>query len=272
MSGVVSDQRDLLPALIRTAVRVLGIDRVRMAQVSVPSSSSFLRWGRALSGRNREPRRVETMLEIASLAAKRLGLDLDAPVQYRFLRLSGRAGQIQKRQGVWFIDLDESVSHDPQRLAATIAHEMAHMLLGIRAVSFGGHDDQELLTDTIAALAGFGRIMLAACERTEVIPLVVVTIQKESRIGYLSKQSLRRVLKFHRRVSSSEPYRLWGGVLAGAPWVVCAGCCQQLRFPRDRRELQVQCPTCGVRQRFKVLARRSLVQQVGTTLDEWRAL
>lgn len=49
------------------------------------------------------------------------------------------------------------------RWSITIAHEMAHVLLDMRAVSADGHDEQELMTDTVAALAGFGRIMLAGC-------------------------------------------------------------------------------------------------------------
>ena len=245
------DQSIIIPDLIRKAAEVLGSDRVRQPQVPVPSRSS---WSRSADIR------IEQTLQAGHLVAKDFGLELGGPITCRVVPLQGRAGQITKHQGGWVIDIDESISRDARRLLATVAHEMAHVLLDGHAIRMGSEEEQELLTDAVAALGGFGEVMLVAYEKTETIPLIIVTIHKHSRIGYLSQASLRRLLRYQYRVASPSPYVLWGGVLANSGSMVCVGCSHRLRFPIGRSQLELRCPLCGVCQRFAVVARRTLLQ------------
>ena len=78
-------------------------------------------------------------------------------VKYSWLD-NREAAHVFMRYGVWYIEVDDRYYADDIRLMVIIAHEMSHVVLGLKKVTLEPTLRNEELTDAVAVLAGFGNI------------------------------------------------------------------------------------------------------------------
>jgi len=101
-------------------------------------------------------------------------------VALKFAALADRAGYVQFRNGVWYVEIAEKYKSDDEQLASILAHELAHIHLDSHSIGLEPTLRNEELTDCTAALSGFGHVMLRANQRTRVEYYV---IQRADRIA-----------------------------------------------------------------------------------------
>jgi hypothetical protein len=77
-----------------------------------------------------------------------------------FLPNLGSLGRVELHGGRdFFVELDFSLRDHSRNLAATLGHEIAHIFLEKNGLAFESTAQTECLTDTAAALYGFGVLM-----------------------------------------------------------------------------------------------------------------
>lgn len=77
-----------------------------------------------------------------------------------FLPNLGSPGRVELHGGRdFFVELDLSLRDHSRNLAATLGHEIAHIFLENNGLAFESTAETECLTDTAAALYGFGALM-----------------------------------------------------------------------------------------------------------------
>jgi hypothetical protein len=166
--------------------------------------------------------------------------------------VKGTAGQVQRRDGVWYIDLDNEHGWDRQCVAGTVAHEVAHILMNQRAVELPDKLEDELLADTVAALGGFCRIMLAGKMRKKVRAGFGEVTTTTSRVGYLSVRALEHLVAVHSWFSSPEPMK-HGEIPSTSTRVDCAACGQKLQVPLARGLVRTKCQSCSLAQDLNIV-------------------
>lgn len=158
--------------------------------------------------------------------------------------------RIRGTPGECVVEIDEDKSWDLQRLGAVLAHEAAHMLLAQRRVTVRGIS-LECLADAVAALSGFGALMLEARQRRHTTFLLVATVTETSTIGYLDAGDLRHLLRVHQ-LAVSESVFTWKSQWRPGAFLPCAACRSGLKLPEREGAFKVQCPTCRVHQSVQV--------------------
>lgn len=178
---------------------------------------------------------------------------LDLPrIAVRFLKMSGRAGQIRREAGTWYVDLAETFIGDDGPLLSTLAHEMAHVVLLTGGVSLPDTDDNERLTDATAAMAGFASLMIRAHEiRKRVKGPWLVESEMIVRLGYLNPNELWHLALTRDRIRSGDSVRLFGS-LSSRRRIRCWACDTRLSFSRARGNTTIGCPVCGMQQRVRI--------------------
>ncbi len=248
------DEKKLLPLLVRKAASALTKENLTSTLLPVPKRSPIWDVGRSYSRNRFENVRQEKIVEYVMLAADRLGLQR-GEVACRFTHLYQRAAQVRMENGLLFLEFDDTISWDMQRLTSSIGHEMAHVLLHQKNVHIGDEYQDELLTDTVAALAGFARIMMSARIRKIVIPRS--DTYSLTKVGYLGRHSLKRLIKFHKWINSREPFRRLGGRSLKEKAVTCPACRQKLRLPGKTGRFVINCPSCFLQQDVRIVDGRS---------------
>lgn len=233
---------------IRIAIGVVGSEALRRPWLRVPPShqGSGLPERFGLRTRAGRARRVEYAKQITRAVAEQFGIPLPK-VAFRFETLTGHAGHVEFRNGVWYVDVDEAYRWDDAGLTAILAHEFAHVVLATKGVRLEPTLRNEELTDTVAALAGFGRILHKVSERTTTHYFIYFTHTITRRLGYLPKRDFASLVSMHRRIAAGVPKRRLAQVvvLAGARLTcLCCGCL--VRLPQVDARLRMRCSVCGL--------------------------
>ena len=267
------DQRRLRE-YVRLAAQALGSEAIRMPQVERPPLPACQQW-RSLLFRSRQQKhqaRVEYATDLVRFIAARYGMTLPR-VALRFVSLDHPAGRVQLRNGIWYIEIAEKYKSDDEQLASILAHEMAHVLLGSRGIRLDEEIRNEELTDCTAALAGFGRVMLRANERTQVEHYIVYMQRVTTYLGYLRRDALRWIIRVQAHLSQDAPRRRWRRVDPEREgFVECPACATRLRLPAISATILLRCACCGLRQRLKLVREvepASVWQWILGCLNNW---
>lgn len=189
---------------------------------------------------------VEWSTKFTRFAAKRYGLSLSY-FKIKFEELDGgRAGEIRDHGSEFVIFVEPLYKQDAAALSHILAHEMAHVVLNRARMALEPERSNELLTDAVAVLAGFGELFLGRKFHVEVFgfkPVPLITL------GYLSQAEIRWLNRVRHRLG------------AGAPWprrrvnrveqdrMTCAVCQTMLALPSIEATIDLVCPHCTLRQR-----------------------
>jgi hypothetical protein len=100
----------------------------------------------------------------------------------------------------FFVELRSELKSQPRKIAAVLAHEVAHIFLHRRRLEFTEVLDNEVLTDTTALVYGFGALLLDTYQVTETSTPISggerIT-RHEEKLGYLSPEEYGWLL--HKR-------------------------------------------------------------------------
>ena len=270
------DQRRLRE-YIRLAVLALGSEAIRKPQLErLPRPARPPLRDRLLqSPLEKHQTRVEFAKELVRLIAARYGITL-ARVALKFSSLDDKAGRVQIRNGVWYIEIAEKFKSEDEQLASILAHEVAHVLMGTRRIGLEPELRNEELTDCIAALAGFGRIMLQANERSRVEYLVFFMREVTTHLGYLRSDALRWILRVQAQLSRDVVRRRWSRIdPARQGFVECPACATRLRLPGTETTIRLRCACCGLRQRVELRPQAepvSVWNRILLRFDRWLRL
>jgi hypothetical protein len=156
---------------------------------------------------------------------------------------------VQLRNGVWYIDAAEVYRWDDMGLTAIMAHEFAHIVLGSKGIRLGPTQRNEELTDTVAALVGYGQILYAVAERTEEQYRVTHTRRITKTMGYLKRPALSSLIATQRRLRSGKPKRRLSPIYRDlADCIACLACGVSIRLPEAYGRIVITCRVCGLRQ------------------------
>ena len=137
-------------------------------------------------------------------------------------------------------------------LTAIIAHEMAHVVLGLKNVILEPIQRNEELTDTVSVLAGFGEAAYSASLQERVNPflLLVGTVSvSRRRLGYLPRNEILHLSKIKKLISLRQPVKRWRVIDPSVTRIVdCYACSMKLRVPDLTGKLVISCPVCQMRQ------------------------
>jgi len=241
-------RRKELQFLVRTAVGALGTGGLLKEEVLLPSSredEGFLaRW---MNRPHPQEMRVAYAKELVRIAARQYEVPLPR-IAIRFSDLGGSAaGTIRSDGRTWFVDLCATNMHDDERMLSIVAHEMAHYVLTSKGIWLQPLQRNEELTDTVAALAGFGDVMTKAKKRTWDIENGLITRRVENNIGYLPIEDLRTLVRARRMLQREEPKSRWAKTSPGSI-VRCWFCGRQLRVPEVSSRIRISCPSCTAAQ------------------------
>jgi len=181
---VEDDVRRWVEARMAWLAREFGDDRLRTATVVLPTTEFFpAEW----HGTEEEAR------ALGERVAGFMGLDFNQIEIHEFndpeapegMRTQARAGTYYEADGIYYVGYDASGLDEPLQLAATFAHEFAHIhLLGHRRIS-GDEPDHELLTDLTALFLGMGVLAANANVYEKNLREGHVENWRIGRVGYL---------------------------------------------------------------------------------------
>lgn len=232
-----------LKKYIRISAKALGADVL----LAPPLSTSMLGYPE-----------IHSLTSLAQFSAKQFGVG-NPQLSIKFNALvDGQAGHTFMNYGTWYIEINNSYHRKGLSVTAIVAHEMAHVALGIRGVRIELPAANEELTDTVAILAGYGHFLSAACSQQKVNPLFliigIISI-KNKKIGYLTKSEVDYIAKIKNLITGQKPIARWRSVdFNEEPFVLCYGCLAKLRTLKKSGTFVLRCPICQLRQRIKFRA------------------
>jgi hypothetical protein len=222
---------------------------------------------RFVVGRNfTDKQRVDHLKALVRLAAKQYMLPLPR-LAVRFSDMTQAAGRIRRSGGTWYIDLARDFRNDDCQVLSTVAHEMAHVVLLSAGVALPTTEKNERLTDTTAALAGFGYLMQLAKRAVRQEKLRFgLTRDVHVNVGYLDQHELWQVGTVRETIRKRKRARLYGTLLP-AERISCWSCGTSLE-PHPLIGVSVlPCLVCGMLHQVKVSA--SLPPTLGDALGRW---
>jgi hypothetical protein len=262
---------DALKEYVRIAAKALGRERIAKEPIAKPPRQ--LREERATFWRSRNEnarRHVLYAIRLARLVAERYNLPLEGFGDFRFEDLKDSSAAIVTSRGnSYFIEIDLKYRDDCIGLLSVLAHEFAHVFLARANVRLPDKQRNEELTDTIAALAGFGPVMKKACMRVRTESLVLATIQTTHYLGYLFREDLAWLCRIQARIKDRNPLRRMRSTIDPEQhdFSPCPACGSHLRLPQRSAAILITCPRCGFIQQLRLLLgadrqRRNLVQRL----------
>jgi len=138
---------------VRRSLKLL-IPRIRSGRLPAPPTEPWKGW------LEYDPRdAVVSVQRVARSIAEVYHLDVGL-ITVTFVNELGSAGRVELHGGRdFFVELDASLRTSSRDLAATLGHEVAHIFLEKHGLRFATIDETEILTDTTAAMYGFGVLM-----------------------------------------------------------------------------------------------------------------
>jgi hypothetical protein len=245
MIGPDRHHRQAIAEYVHIAAQALSRDRVAKPPIMGPppeAGSTF--W---LSETEVTKRQVLYAIRLAQLVALRYELPFDGCGDVHFVDLNGPAGRVTTQGASYYIEIDQKYRGDPTAVLAILAHEFAHVFLTRRGVRVPNDQQNEELTDVVAALAGFGSILKAACKRESYQHRVFVTVVTTHRIGYLNRDDISWLSGIQARISYKQPFRVWSTADPEARgYSPCPACGSRLRLPYQSARVLITCPVCGL--------------------------
>lgn len=191
--------------------------------------------------------------EFAQFASFRYGLPLPR-FSIAFAPLAGHAGHVVDQLHHCNITIDSQFQTDTVVLAHVLAHELAHLLLNRAGIRLAEDEANELLTDSVAVLAGFGPIMIAGKERSKTHwHLSGVTISKTvstTRVGYLAEAEIAWLMNVRRHLGTGFPWPRRSVNRRRRESCTCPVCGTKLLLPDLDATIDLRCPECTLRQRI----------------------
>ena len=168
-------------------------------------------------------------------------------VKYSWLD-NREAAHVFMRYGVWYIEVDDRYYADDIRLMVIIAHEMSHVVLGLKKITLEPTLRNEELTDAVAVLAGFGNIFHEVCftrERVE-FDRSDVTLVKTRTLGYLKREDIEFLLAVKAKITAEYSMRRRGSIRSDDSGnLSCFACSAEIRVPAGQGIYRVKCSICG---------------------------
>ncbi len=208
--------------------------------------------------------------EFARFASYRYGLPLPR-FEIAFRPLEGHAGDVADRGRTFVITIDEEFSDDRGILGHIVAHELSHLVINRARVNQELPATNELLTDLVAVLAGFGPVMVAGKERSTSWQTGDGERVRTVRVGYLSESELHWLMRVRHHITDQEPWLRPSLDRRRADKTPCVVCHTLLRLPDLRATIALRCPMCRVRQLVR-LRHGSVVQDALFRLWRWLKL
>jgi len=119
-----------------------------------------------------------------------------------------------ERDGVPVIHYQPSLLRSPERLVATLVHELSHYRMhGYSSLPPGGLDLEELATDLLSVLMGFGIFLANGARNFTGHSSYDMQGWSSQRSGYLSEQALVTALAATERMAGREPLMTAGPLL-----------------------------------------------------------
>jgi hypothetical protein len=187
--------------------------------------------------------------EFARFASFRYGLPLPR-YTIAFEPMDGHAGRVIDAGHECQIIIDSRYVTDIEILGHVIAHEVAHLVLNRVGLRAGDEWDNELLTDTLAVLAGFGPLMLAGKQRSRSNATLSTRSTTTTRIGYLAESDIAWLMAVRSRLGSDAPWPRRSINRRRHQSTTCPVCQTKLRLPDVVATIDIRCPSCTVRQRL----------------------
>ncbi len=244
---IYGERRLVLQKYLRLSTQALGKERIALRALP----AVFTRDMRHAAGHtepgestHKDPQ-LEYVKSIIRFVVERYGLKRPRIV-VKFSHLpSDGAGHVFARNGTWFIEIDRHHRNSKVALHAIVAHEVAHILLGLCSVSTEPTRANEELTDAVAVLAGFGKSLHQACLQ-EYIGRGQRTIIE---LGYLNREDIAYLARLQMLIHAQRPVRRWCPVtLAPGYCIHCYACGSGLKAAPSSGTFKVRCTQCGMRQ------------------------
>jgi len=192
---------------------------------------------------------VEWSTKFTRFAAKRYGLPLSY-FKIKFEELDGgRVGEVQDYGSEFLIRLDPLVRDDAVALSHVLAHELAHVVLNRAEIALEPELSNELLTDTVAVLAGFGDLFLGGKLRVSFLGPVSIAL---ATIGYLNQAEIRWLNTVRHRLGIGSPWPRGRLNRLKRDQIACAICGTVLAVPAVEATIDVICPRCTLKQRVSL--------------------
>ena len=138
-----------------------------------------------------------------TFAAKRYGLTLSY-FKVKFEELDGAAvGEVRDYGSEFLIRVEPLFKDDAAALSHILAHEVAHVVLNRAGIGLEPERSNELLTDTVAVLAGFGELFLGKKLPVKVHGFGTMPI---ATIGYLNQAEIRWLNRARYRLGEGAPW------------------------------------------------------------------
>lgn len=168
-------------------------------------------------------------------------------LKVKYSWLDGReAAHVFTRYGVWYIEVDDRYYADDIRLMVIIAHEMSHVVLGLKKITLEPTLRNEELTDAVAVLAGFGEVFHEACFTKERVESATLVKTRTSTIGYLKREDIQFLLAVKANITAEYSMRRWGSIRSDdAGNISCFACSAEIRVPARQGIYRVKCSICG---------------------------
>lgn len=244
-----------LAEYVRIAAKALGRERVAKLPVTkLPPRLPEERPAFWRSDNKNARRHVLYAIRLARIVAQRYDLPLEGCGDFRFVDLKGTAaGFVTTRGRSYFIELDLRYRDDFIGTLSILAHEFAHVFLARSGVRLAHERQNEELTDTVAALAGFGPVMKKACERVHTQSLIIVSVETTHYLGYLRRDDLAWLCNIQARIKDRKPFRVWSKVdPEWRDYSPCPACGSRLRLPQRSAAILITCPICGLIQGLRL--------------------
>jgi hypothetical protein len=132
----------------------------------------------------------------------------------------------------FFVEIDTKYRHQDEDVAAILAHEVTHIFLARLGLRFSIPEENEILTDTVAAYLGIGWIALArsAVEQRHAFGDTVHVTQRH--FGYLTQDEAGYVLAKRAQVFDESPEK----------WLTTPNAQRALRNGSERARLDTSHP------------------------------
>jgi hypothetical protein len=173
-------------------------------------------------------------------------------VKYSWLK-EGTAAHVSHQKGIWFVEIDDSYVAEDKKLLAIIAHEMAHIVLGLKGILLEPTLRNEELTDATAVMAGFGAVFEDVCVTESIRKSGEFQFTRTESMGYLKKEDIRYLRDIRHRIPKLKIKSRFCPVTQSENEQIGCCCCRvRIRVPSKSGKFQVRCPVCGVGQILRV--------------------
>ena len=253
-----SDRQKQLRGYVRLACKAIGEVAVKAPTVPVRGRTTLpnpiidrLRGKFSTQKKKREAFVHQTVLRIADHC------NIEIPrIATRFTdKDSEFGGRVWSKGEIWYIELNNRLRFDDAALVATIAHEMAHVVLLRSKIRITPMLTNEELTDVTAAMFGFGNYLRRVARRQRRLTVGTTTLIRTETLGYLSPSEFDYVMTIKNSlVSPKATLRRTKVNLRSAIWAPCRVCSDELELPRETGLTTLQCTTCRSSSQFELLS------------------